>query len=172
MTEGEARALLASAVLVLLATLGRVLLAPPAARVRAQGLPAAGVADSALAVAESVYTETERRRRPLAPDERIDPNSADEAELDRLPGVGPVLARSIIRHRRVEGPFGSLEDLERVPGLGSSKVGRLAPFIGLRAASGPQGPPAEAGSGSGAGPVAVDLNRASPEELQAVPGIG
>ena len=59
-----------------------------------------GRADSALAAAESVFTEVERRRQPLGRDERIDPNLADEAELDRLPGVGPVLARAIVRHRQ------------------------------------------------------------------------
>lgn len=170
LSEGEARALLASTVLVLLAALGRVLLAPPPPKVRSEGLPAVGRADSALAAAESVFTEVERRRQPLGRDERIDPNLADEAELDRLPGVGPVLARAIVRHRQREGPFRSLEELERVPGLGSSKLGRLAPFIGLRAS--PLEGQAESGREAGAGGTALDLNRAAPEQLQALPGIG
>ena len=175
LTEGETRALLVSAVLVLLAALGRMLVLPPGADVRANRLTDAGATDSALMAAESLYAEAERRSRPLNPGERIDPNSADEVELDRLPGVGPALARSIATHRRSEGPFRSLEDLERVPGLGSSKVKRLAPFTTLPAGVG-QGPePGDAGGGF-QGPERhgsqLNLNRATAKELQALPGIG
>jgi competence protein ComEA len=175
LSEGETRALLASTVLVLLAALARVLLSPPAAEVRAERLDPAGGADSALAAAESVYVETRRRSQPLATGERIDPNTADEAELDRLPGVGPALAREIVRNRRIEGPFRSLGDLERVPGLGSSKVERLVPYVRL-----PAGAATEAAKGDGGGGISdsegrgsrIDLNRATVLELQALPGIG
>jgi competence protein ComEA len=175
LTDGETRALLVSAVLVLLAALGRMLVLPSGADIRADQLADAGATDSVLWAAESLYAEAERRRRPLTPGERIDPNSADEVELDRLPGVGPALAQSIATHRRSEGPFRSLEDLERVPGLGSIKVKRLAPFTTLPAGVG-QGP--ATGDGGGGSQDAdrygsqLDLNRASAKELQALPGIG
>jgi competence ComEA-like helix-hairpin-helix protein len=178
LTEGESKALLASSVLVLLAALGRVLLQPPAAQVQVAGLHSAGDVDSALAVAESVRTEEERRREPLAPGERIDPNAADEVELDRLPGVGPALARSIVVSRREGGRFRSLEDLERVQGLGSSKIGRLAPYTTLpETGGGRPAPGGEASRSSRADPQhkrlgRLDLNRATAEELVALPGIG
>lgn len=175
LTEGETRALLASTILVLLAALARALLVPPAAEVRAERLTAPGGIDSVLAAAESVYVETRRRSQPLSPGERIDPNTADEAELDRLPGVGPALAREIVRNRLSEGPFRSLGDLERVPGLGSSKVERLAPYARL-----PAGAVTEAAKGDRGGGISdsekrgsrIDLNRATVLELQALPGIG
>lgn len=78
---------------------------------------------------DSVIAETERRRRPLAPGEQIDPNTAAEEELDRLPGIGPALAARIVAERERGGPFQSLEDMERVPGIGPATRMRLAPYL-------------------------------------------
>ena len=86
LTEAETRALVCSSLLVVLAALGRSLLQPPVGRVDAAGMVRAGDLDSALAVAESLHSDQERRRRPLIPGERIDINTAGESELDRLPG--------------------------------------------------------------------------------------
>ncbi len=105
MTEGESKALVASSVLVLLSVLGRTLLNPPAAEITAEGIRDAGGVESALAVAESVLASSERRSSPLAPGERIDPNLANEEDLDRLPGVGPALAGAIVETRQREGSY-------------------------------------------------------------------
>ncbi len=175
LTEGETRALLASSLLVLLAALSRVLLQPPAAEVHASGLGEAGDVDSALAVAESAYTVQRRRAAPPARGERIDPNTANEAELDRLPGVGPALARAIVDSRREGGAFRNLGDLERVPGLGSNRIRRLAPYLALPVAAARGMPGSGYGEESGLGPRGpgrLNLNRASLEELEALPGIG
>lgn len=187
-TEGETRALLTSAGLVVLAALGRTALAPPPVRPRMAGLASAGDVDSALAVAESIYAEQERRSRPLGPGERLDPNVADEIQLDRLPGLGPSRARAIVRDREARGPFGSLDDLERVPGLGRSRVQRLAPYVTLRpdpagqgrarraAGKARAGGADRAGGGHGVGEsqatAPIDLNRATAAELTSLPGIG
>jgi competence ComEA-like helix-hairpin-helix protein len=66
---------------------------------------------------------------PEAPlwDHRVDINSAGEADLIRLPGVGPVAAARILAERAAGGPFASVEDLTRVPGFGPAKVRVLAP---------------------------------------------
>ncbi|WP_373693719.1 DUF655 domain-containing protein [Limnofasciculus baicalensis] len=51
-------------------------------------------------------------------------NTASQAELETLPGVGAKLAREIIATRQ-EKPFNSLEDIERVSGVGASLRQRL-----------------------------------------------
>ena len=65
LTEGETKALLASALLVVLAAFGRLLLTPDAAKLSGDGLAVAGSIDSALAVAESTRNEAERRKRDM-----------------------------------------------------------------------------------------------------------
>ena len=56
--------------------------------------------------------------RPLAEGERVDVDRAPADELDRLPRVGPALARRIVAEREAHGPFGSLQGLRRVSGIG------------------------------------------------------
>jgi competence protein ComEA len=48
---------------------------------------------------------------PLAPGERLDLNSATEAQLDQLPGIGEAYSRRIVDSRKVDGPFKSVDDL-------------------------------------------------------------
>lgn len=179
LTEGESKALVASSILVLLSVLGRLMLQPPPAQVQLRGVRGAGDADSALAAAESIRAQVDRRDAALAPGERIDPNSADEVELDRLPGIGPSLARAIVLNRQQEGPFRSLVELERVPGLGSTKVERLGPYVTLprtglpRSARRAEDVEGAARRTIGGRPRSrVDLNRATQAELEALPGIG
>ena len=60
---------------------------------------------------------------------RIDVNTADAAELERLPGVGPTVARRIIAERMVHGPFGSAEELSWVKGIGPKLVEALREYV-------------------------------------------
>lgn len=53
---------------------------------------------------------------------RIDLNQATTRELTLLPGIGPVLATRILADRRNNGHFRSIEDLARVPGIGTKTI--------------------------------------------------
>ncbi len=64
-----------------------------------------------------------------APVPSIDPNRASMAELDLLPGIGRGLARRIILHRQASGAFQSAADLERVPGIGPILLQRIRPQL-------------------------------------------
>jgi competence protein ComEA len=55
----------------------------------------------------------------------IDLNTATEAELDRLPGVGPATARAIVEERTRRGGFRSLRDLLRIRGIGERRLAEL-----------------------------------------------
>ena len=46
-------------------------------------------------------------------------NRASIAQLDSLPGIGPVLAARIIEYRKTSGPFLAIEDLRKVHGIGA-----------------------------------------------------
>ena len=48
----------------------------------------------------------------------VDLNTADEQELMRLSGIGEVLAARIIAFREMHGPFGTVEELAGVSGIG------------------------------------------------------
>lgn len=164
-TPSERRALTLAAALAVLGAAARLGLGPGAEAWSwrpAAGAAAAGGLDSVrTAVARGLERER-RAARPLAEGETVDPNRADEAELRRLPGIGPVTARAVIRHRREHGPFRSREGLLAVPGVGPRTLERLAPRLAL---------PAGGGAGGRDG-RRLDLNRATADELRSLPGIG
>ena len=63
------------------------------------------------------------------PFEPVDLNTADEAELDTLPGIGEALAGRIIAYREANGPFETVEELLEVSGIGEKKLADLDGWI-------------------------------------------
>ena len=63
---------------------------------------------------------------PVAPDVAIvlDPNTATRAQLESLPGIGPMLAQRIIDGRSPHG-YSRLDDLRRVRGIGERTLARI-----------------------------------------------
>ena len=59
----------------------------------------------------------------------INLNSASVDQLDGLPGIGPATAAAIIAYRRDHGPFGSIEQLLEVHGIGPSKLEQIRPMV-------------------------------------------
>ncbi|MFO7547520.1 MAG: ComEA family DNA-binding protein [Acidimicrobiia bacterium] len=56
-------------------------------------------------------------------------NRARAEELQRLPGVGPVLAERIVAHREANGPFRNVEDLLDVPGIGEGRLAQIRDLV-------------------------------------------
>jgi competence protein ComEA len=65
------------------------------------------------------------------PGSRVDLNAATAAELDALPGIGPVLAQRIVDHRTRNGPFRSVDQLDDVPGIGPAIAAELAELVAV-----------------------------------------
>ena len=73
-----------------------------------------------------IETEAEVSREEIAPDfPPVDLNTATAEELDTLPGIGESLARRIIAYREANGPFGSIEEIMEVSGIGEAKFAEL-----------------------------------------------
>ncbi|MEV6270824.1 ComEA family DNA-binding protein [Kribbella sp. NPDC051936] len=64
-----------------------------------------------------------------APNNAVNLNTATLAELDALPGVGPVLAQRILDYRTQNGPFTTVDQLQEVPGVGPKKFDSLRPHV-------------------------------------------
>lgn len=75
--------------------------------------------------AEAVSVEQVDRHCPL-----VHVNTAGMAELQTLPGIGPVIAERIILERK-EQPFQEKRDLLRVPGIGEKRLAQIADLICL-----------------------------------------
>ena len=58
----------------------------------------------------------------------LDVNTAEAADLEDLPEVGPSTARSIVEYRESNGSFRSLDELEEVPGIGPKTLQKIKPF--------------------------------------------
>lgn len=124
------------------------------------------------AVAEA-RADKERRGKALGPSERLDPNTASDVDLDRLPGVGAATALAIVQERMSNGGFRSLDELLRVRGIGPSTLERIKPHLEVTVI--PRGL-ARRAPASGARPAGImrpiDINRADSVSLLKLPGIG
>jgi competence ComEA-like helix-hairpin-helix protein len=157
LTHDEQRALGFIAALLFLSAAIRVANLPDRAPVPGEALDL----DAHIAATARAVAAAERMAEPLAPGERLDPNTAPETELARLPRVGPALARRIIEDRERNGPFHSAADLRRVPGVGERLVELATPHLD------------SAGDGAGRGRVARRARPTRrPDRRVALPGGG
>jgi competence protein ComEA len=60
---------------------------------------------------------------------KININSASLAQLQKLPGVGPVTASKIEAYRNENGAFSQVEELTKIKGIGSVTLEKMKPYI-------------------------------------------
>lgn len=59
----------------------------------------------------------------------LDVNRATEQDFERLPGIGPVLARRIVQYREAQGTFSDVDQLRHVKGIGKKTFERIRAFV-------------------------------------------
>jgi competence protein ComEA len=117
--------------LVLLAWLGQRAsshVAIPQASAATDIAPAVSIVATAVAPApmpSAVPAPTTR----ASPDSPVVLNTATLEDLERLPGIGPKRARSILDQRARQGRFRQIEDLMKVKGIGRTTIRRLRPLV-------------------------------------------
>jgi competence protein ComEA len=63
------------------------------------------------------------------PTSLVNVNTATQAELESLPGVGPVTAQAILQWRTDNGAFSAVDELMEVSGIGEATLAEIAPFV-------------------------------------------
>ncbi len=61
----------------------------------------------------------------------IDINKAGATEIEKLPGIGPVLAHEIVLYREAVAGFKSIDELKRVKGIGDKKFEKIKDRIAI-----------------------------------------
>lgn len=89
----------------------------PAVSAQPQGLAPAGAE-----LPPAVQASAQQRAQPT---HKINLNTASAAQLQAIPGIGPVTAERIIAHRQQYGIFQSPQDLLRVKGIGAKTLTRI-----------------------------------------------
>ncbi len=64
-----------------------------------------------------------------APAGPIDLNAADAPAFEKLPGIGPSLAARIVADRAARGPFKTVDELDRVSGVGPATLERIRALV-------------------------------------------
>lgn len=97
----------------------------------ATGAPAASEPARATpdAPAESTVAEPTTTAPTFTP---VDLNTASQAQLESVKGIGPVTAANIIAYRASVGRFTSVDELLNVPGIGAKTLEKIRPYVGAR----------------------------------------
>ena len=87
--------------------------------------PKDAVQSSTVLTPDTLPTESPDTDEITSVPEPINLNTATQAQLETLPGIGPALAKRIMDDREANGPFPSIGSLGRVDGIGEKRLEAL-----------------------------------------------
>lgn len=88
------------------------------------------ISDS-LNLAETSQKKSKASEVTSSRNAKININTATRAELQSLPGIGPVLGERLIKFRDERGGFQSIEDILKIKGIGRNTLEKLSELITL-----------------------------------------
>lgn len=95
-------------------------------------VPQQGESMDELAIPSSTVTSVAGTSSSAKDDGKININTATEAELTTLSGIGPAKAAAIIAYREEHGSFKTVEDLKNVSGIGEKTFEKLQDSIKVK----------------------------------------
>ena len=138
-----------------------------------------------VAAAALVLTGLQGTAFSAAKADLVDINTATQAQLEAVKGIGPATAKKIVDNR----PYAGLDDLKKA-GLSAKEITKFKPFLTVPGAAAPAAPaaaaapkaaktiqpgaakPAKEAKAPPAPGTPVDLNTADLKALEALPGVG
>jgi comEA protein len=73
------------------------------------------------------FQVSEAKKKP--PEHPINLNTASAAQLEEVPGIGPVTAEKILKMRKTYGPFKSVDDLRAIKGIGPKRLEKMRKYL-------------------------------------------
>lgn len=92
-------------------------------------LMALGLAAPLLSTSVLAKETSGTKTQMVQPQAQVNINTADQATLTSLPGIGPKTAKAITDHRKKNGSFSSVEELLEIKGIGEKKLEKIRPHI-------------------------------------------
>lgn len=88
-----------------------------------------GVEHSEEETERSTKKKSARKKKTGILSGPVNINTAGIHDLDRLPGIGPALAKRIVEYRKTNGRFATVADIQRVKGIGKKKYEKIKSLI-------------------------------------------
>lgn len=79
---------------------------------------------------QNVIVEGNNKTSKSAGD-KVNINTANQTELETLPGIGPSIAQGIVEYRETNGKFNKIEDIQNVKGIGDAKYSNIKDKISI-----------------------------------------
>jgi len=82
-----------------------------------------------ILIGASNHVSLKAKTKKITVDNPLDLNRATLAQLDTLPGIGPVTSQRIIDYRKKVGRINSVDELKKISGLGGAKFEEIKPLL-------------------------------------------
>lgn len=114
----------------------------------------------------SLTKTTEEQREEIRYRRKVNINTADKAQLETIPSIGPNMAEDILKFRKNGNTFYRVSDLDQVSGFGTKTVETIKDHVTVGRDVRKEAPP------SGAQGDKIDINSASKQRLKTLQGVG